>query len=88
MATNRSKNLLDSLVRLPAPRVHDVLQFAAHFHLHLHSATSLEGRPAPNNESEIVSSQFRVTIGCVGIGVFCTCENGGALDPGLQSLLT
>lgn len=54
-------------------------------HLQLHGSTPFKGTSASNYESEIVGSKFGISIGCVGIGIACRCENCAALDPRFYS---
>lgn len=51
-------------------------------HLELHGATSLEGRPAADDQGKIVSTQFRVGIWRVGICVASGSQDGAALNAG------
>jgi hypothetical protein len=44
---------------------------ASSMHLKLHCAASLESAPAADDECEIVCSEFRVSVWCVGIGISC-----------------
>lgn len=62
-------------------------EFASLFHLHLHRAASLESRPASDNESKVVSSEFGFVVGCVGVGIARTCEDSATLNTGVQALL-
>jgi hypothetical protein len=38
---------------------------------------------AADDEGEVVSAEFGVVIGCVGVGVAGAGKDGGALDAGL-----
>lgn len=42
-------------------------EFATVLHLVLHRPAALEGVASPDDESEVVSTQFRVTVGSVGV---------------------
>jgi hypothetical protein len=44
-------------------------QSPAFFHLHLHGAAPLESVPAPDDESEVMSSQLGVIIWRMGVGI-------------------
>lgn len=62
-------------------------QSAAVLHLVLHRAAALEGVSCSNNEREIVCSKFRVIVGCIGISKASRCQDCGALNAGLETLL-
>jgi hypothetical protein len=51
-------------------------------HLHLHRATSLERASTADDESEIMSSKFRVIIGSVGVSIASGSQDGAALNSG------
>lgn len=89
IATNRSKKLQSRCkqVWLGYRRAKVILQFTPSFHFHLHGATSLERRSAPNDERQIVRSQSRIAVRRLGIGKSCTSEYGAALNAGLEALL-
>lgn len=50
------------------------------FHLHLHGSAPLERRPAPDDQSQVVRPQLRVTIRRVGVSISRTRENDAALN--------
>lgn len=52
-------------------------------HLKLHRAATLECGPTANDESEVMSTQLGVGIGCVGVGITGGGQDGAALDSGL-----
>jgi len=56
------------------------------FHFHLHGAAPLESVPAPNDKSEVMSSQLGVIIWRMGVGVTGGGEDGADLDAGLEAL--
>lgn len=56
-------------------------------HFHLHGATPFECRPAPDDQSQIMSTQSGFRIGSVGIGISSAREDCAALDAGLEALL-
>jgi len=62
-------------------------KFATSLHFHLHGAAALESLSASNDESEIMSSQFRVGVRRILIRKACRGKNGAALHAGLQALL-
>lgn len=57
------------------------------FHLHLHRPAALECASTPDDESEVVRSELRVTCRCVRVSVPCRRQYSRALHPSLQSLL-
>ncbi len=67
-------------------QVEEELRAAGH-HLHLHCAAALEGAAAADDECEVVGSQLRVGIGCVGVGVASGCQDCAALDAGFCCML-
>lgn len=56
-------------------------------HLHLHGPTPLEGVFAADDQSEIVSTQLGIRIGCLGVSVAGRREYSADLDAGLEALL-
>src|SRR5215469_16297197 len=61
-------------------------QFAANLHLHLHGAAALEGFPASDDQSQVMSAEARVTVRRVLVGIACTAQDGTDLDSTLQPL--
>lgn len=62
-------------------------QLPALLHLHLHSTAPFEGRPAADDEGEVVRTQLRVSVWSVSVRVTRAGEDGAALNAGLQALL-
>ncbi len=88
MATNRSKNLQHlPLVQSVQTRRIIFLQLAAVLHLHLHGATSLERRPTPNDQRQVMRTELGIIVRGVGIRVPGACQDRAALDARLQALL-
>ena len=67
MITHRHKKIKE---QLPAP-----------LHLHLHRPTPLKRRSTPDNQRQVMRSQFRLGIRSVGVGVSRAGEDRAALDP-------
>lgn len=57
-------------------------------HLHLHRPTPLKRRPAAYNQRQIVRPQLRIAVRRIGIREPRTSQDGRALDPRLQALLS
>lgn len=62
-------------------------ELATLLHLDSHSAASLEGVSASNDEREIMSTKLGVAVRCVGICESGRGEDGRDLDTRLKSLL-
>jgi hypothetical protein len=61
-------------------------QLSSILHLVLHRTASLECVTRTNDQCEIVRSQLGIIVGRVGVGVAGGCQNGAALDAGLETL--
>jgi len=66
--------------------VKEQLRASGH-HLHLHGAAALEGAAAADDEREVVGSELRVGVWCVGVGVASGGEDCAALDAGFYYML-
>jgi hypothetical protein len=66
--------------------VKEQLRAAGH-HLHLHGTAALEGAAAADDEREVVGSELRVGVRCVGVGVAGGGEDCAALDAGFYHML-
>jgi len=62
-------------------QVEEQLRTTCH-HFHLHGATALESSSAADNECEVVGSQLRVGVRCIGVSVAGGGEDCAALDAG------
>jgi len=62
-------------------------QLSPHLQFHLHGTTTLERFPATDDQSQVMSAQFAVTVRGVLIGIPSTAQNRSDLDSALQTLL-
>jgi len=62
-------------------------KFPTTLHFHLHSATPLKRLATPNNQREIMSAEPRIRVRRIVICIASRSQDGGYLDPTLQTLL-